>query len=290
MNKLFVLLLFISPIAWGRGDPYPPEPGTTRGCVWPARIGIPAPDLVGDSIDEARKKQNGFTIRVVGEKPSPYLTKNRIIGQDPGICARWKSASREVQVVLSAGKTRVESAFVKDQEGRLLPYSLAKFGTPEISKDSCVTNKNKRPIYDIGSPVIGSLFHPSACSPQGIAESPRRNLRIEAELKRLKKRVFEITFRFFARQGTVTATFAKYINTYFKAVNPGFHLHSFPTQYGGPRFSRSVSESQPFEVKGFLNIDENIPFGDHWLTFAFRNLTGETFNESSEPVKLTISP
>ena len=287
MNRTLLFLLVFSQPAYSRGNIEDYEPGAGRGCNWSTDHGEPAPDLIGELIKYPLESNAKYAIKVIGEKPSPYLTKNRIIGQDPEACERWKTASREVKVVLSAGKSRVEAAFVKDKDNRLVRYSSKAFGLPLIQKTSCVTSKHHLAIYDLGNPVIASLYHPSACSTEGIPESDIQTLKILAEVKQIKGRTFAVSFRFFDRRTNIPITAKDKLRLEAHAVNFGFQEKS----HFGNSFARS-SPTNPdlYEINLFVEADKDVQPGEHWLTFGFRNFRTKEVKESSEPVKVIVGP
>jgi len=294
MNKL-TILLFLSEIAWAK-NLNPSEPGTVRGCAWsPAWGPGPTPDLVGDWVENIRRQRNDFTVVVAGSKASPYLTRNRVIAQNPPECSRWQSQSREVQVTLSAGKNRIEAAFVKNAEGKFVPYSASSFGPPVANAKACVTSKGGWPIYDIGAPVVESLYHETACSLSGIRTLGPQQLTIAMMVDSSEARSRGLAFKaqFKARNQPVHLSFSDYFTLHFMPVNPGFHASGSISMIGSassPRVTRVVTASQPFEVKGRITVDKDVPAGEHWLTFAFRSIDQDEWSEVTEPVKISLPP
>lgn len=305
------------------GNGIRPEPGTIRGCTWSGWGPGPAPDIVSDSEEKARATQydKGVTIKVVARKKSPYFVKGFVSDQDPPPCAKWPSASREVKLTISSGKTEPEAAFVEVPGKGYFPYSEKDFGKPSMATGECLSAKGLR-VFDIGTQITKKYFDEEACEIGARGYRPihfnQNNLKITMSILGNSSGIIPRDAKDKTRRDTyaiqlkidfegpkseeIQILFSSGVSTYLHPVAPGFKLTKLSEQPGVAsglfqgdaanrgRFIKNVGRGTVYSVYGNLLVSPDVKAGEHWLTFAFKNLRTEDFYNVSEPVKIKVEP
>lgn len=66
-------------------------------------------------------------------------------------------------------------------------------------------------------------------------------------------------------------------------LQPGRAIHS-----EGPRVRKQVTQSEGFVQDAFLSADADTRLGEHWVTFAFKNLLGVDSYQVTDPIMINV--
>ncbi|RYZ89058.1 MAG: hypothetical protein EOP04_07845 [Proteobacteria bacterium] len=218
-----------------------------------------------------------------------------------------KSKNQKYKILLSSGKSEVESAFVLNQDKKLVPFRLDKFGPVDFVKDKCVTKRDGFQLYDIGSVVQLPEYLKKSCNNDAAAYKhiDRTNTHIQIEITiansgKIKRSQISEGIAFKSSFKTNSASpvdllFPSRWFDHFHAVNPGVAIGRQKPKMGfgkdfdfGMRHREQISKNQTYQQDAFLFFPPNIQAGTHWITFVFMNLLNEDIYIASEPVQLTI--